>query len=561
MISSDINTYQTQETDDNTYVASNFISSAPANRITTHAESIVFQALPAPLAAPVGWRSQIIHSNSPVFTDEERRLLESKTTYSSNYSEYNTNAGVFNASAVNRFSAGYTGNSDEYTSTSLSKNRATGGHVTFANNESVAENALALTDRSVENNALVTTNRYHDNQTVLTERQQHDIIQRVEHQQPPPLIVRKSLPNNTVTYRQNVSVRYLQPPTPPPPGPLIIREVQPPPPPPQSPIKIQQRAPPLPTPPPLVLRERPPPPPETQAPKVVEKLLPPLPGGPRPVIVERYGACPPKPQDVIIERWLPYKQTGERRVVVERAPPPCVSEREPNLLILHDGPRACIRKEYINQGVVRADPDCYIRQYGGELNRWESNSQHAHLVSEASRAVPPPFGTFTDRYHEHCPGRYERARTPCIESSTWERVRAPTSIPRCSSYSYVPSCCEPTVNYCKEVVSDCDYSYRQCYDDCYRCEDRCVDRCADRCVTTTDIIPSWNRYCRSSSYDCVPSWNRYCRSSSYDCLPSCYSINPSCSSKTIRVCSDDEFRRVLCDLTNGHVSSGLRSLC
>ena len=224
MISSDINAYQSQETSDNTYAASNFISSAPTNQITTHAESIALQALPGPLAAPVGWRSQIIHSNSPIFTDEERRLLESKTTYSSNYSEYNTNAGVFNASAVNRFSAGYSGNSNEYRNRSLSGNRATGGHVTFANNESVAENALALRDRSIENNALVTTNSYHDNRTVLTDRQQHDIIQRVEHQQPPPLIVRKTLPNNTVTYRQNVSVRYLQPPTPPPPGPLIIRK-------------------------------------------------------------------------------------------------------------------------------------------------------------------------------------------------------------------------------------------------------------------------------------------------------------------------------------------------
>lgn len=42
---------------------------------------------------------------------------------------------------------------------------------------------------------------------------------------PNPQIIRKQA-NDAVTYKQEVAVRYLRPPTPPPPGPLIIKEVR-----------------------------------------------------------------------------------------------------------------------------------------------------------------------------------------------------------------------------------------------------------------------------------------------------------------------------------------------
>ena len=52
---------------------------------------------------------------------------------------------------------------------------------------------------------------------------EQEIIRRVEQAQVPPVIVRRKLPNNLVTYQQNIAVKYLQPPPLPPPGPLIIR--------------------------------------------------------------------------------------------------------------------------------------------------------------------------------------------------------------------------------------------------------------------------------------------------------------------------------------------------
>jgi hypothetical protein len=59
--------------------------------------------------------------------------------------------------------------------------------------------------------------------TAHTYQEEQEIIRRIEHEQPPPMIVHRKLANNLVTYQQNISLRYLRPPSPPPPGPLIIR--------------------------------------------------------------------------------------------------------------------------------------------------------------------------------------------------------------------------------------------------------------------------------------------------------------------------------------------------
>jgi hypothetical protein len=57
-------------------------------------------------------------------------------------------------------------------------------------------------------------------------------------QDPDPIRILK--PNNqNIVYKQQVNIRYLQPPTPPPQAPIIIREKQLPPPPPQPPIIIR----------------------------------------------------------------------------------------------------------------------------------------------------------------------------------------------------------------------------------------------------------------------------------------------------------------------------------
>lgn len=123
--------------------------------------------LPGSLAAPPGWRSQIIHSDSA--------SLATNNVIVNNSGGYNLDRQIRSRSADN-----FTG----------------------------------------YNNASI----YRQQGPFLSQQQQRNIVRTVETQYPPPLVVRKTLPNNQVTYQQNVSVRYLQPPTPPPSGPLIIRK-------------------------------------------------------------------------------------------------------------------------------------------------------------------------------------------------------------------------------------------------------------------------------------------------------------------------------------------------
>ncbi|CAF1470444.1 unnamed protein product [Rotaria magnacalcarata] len=121
--------------------------------------------------------------------------------------------------------------------------------------------------------------------------------------------------NQEVVYKQNIMVRWLQPPTPPPPAPIIIREVQAPGT--TQPPLVCRQMPPCPrTPPPIIIREKPPPCPPTGQPLIIEKRIPPI-ALPRQVIVERYPAPPAKPPTIIYEKYLPQTQQP-RQVFVKR---------------------------------------------------------------------------------------------------------------------------------------------------------------------------------------------------------------------------------------------------
>ncbi|CAF0896677.1 unnamed protein product [Adineta steineri] len=153
------------------------------------------------------------------------------------------------------------------------------------------------------------------------------------HHDPNPEIISKPNPTHQVTYEQNISLRYLVPPTPPPPGPLIIREILPPriPTPPPFIVKVPETIPQ--TPPPLILREAPPPPPPHQETTFVTKMLPPELPPARCVVYEHAPPLPPKPQSIIIEKWLPYKPAPPREVIVERiTEKPVLTEFEPGAI-------------------------------------------------------------------------------------------------------------------------------------------------------------------------------------------------------------------------------------
>jgi hypothetical protein len=173
-----------------------------------------------------------------------------------------------------------------------------------------------------------------------------------------PLHVVKPSDQN-IHYKQQVNVRFLQPPAGPEPAPIIIKERQAPAPPALPPVVVRQRPPTPPTPPPLIIRERPPTPPTQQQPQIIEKVLPAPPAAPRQVIVERLPAAPPKPRQVIYEKWLPYQETKERPVIVERAPALEVLRPPKNVIIEYEQPKAHHEQIVIDEGVFNADPQSH----------------------------------------------------------------------------------------------------------------------------------------------------------------------------------------------------------
>jgi hypothetical protein len=120
----------------------------------------------------------------------------------------------------------------------------------------------------------------------------------VNHDDDPIRIVR---PNDVVNKKQNVRIRYLEPPEIQQQAPIVIRERQLTPPPAAPPIIIRQYTKAPPTPPPLVIRERPPMQPQIATqPTFIDKVLPPPTPPPRQVIIERIPE-PEKPRDIIYE--------------------------------------------------------------------------------------------------------------------------------------------------------------------------------------------------------------------------------------------------------------------
>ncbi|CAF1014082.1 unnamed protein product, partial [Didymodactylos carnosus] len=173
-----------------------------------------------------------------------------------------------------------------------------------------------------------------------------------------PLHVVKPV-SQDVHYKQHVNVRFLEPPPPAEPAPIIIKERHAPSQPPPPPIVIRQRPPTPPTPPPLIIRERPPTPPPQQQPQIIEKIIPAPPPQPRQVIVERLPPPPPKPRHVIYEKWLPYEDTKERPVIVERAQPAEILRPPKNVIIEYERPKAHHEQIITDEGVFRADPSTH----------------------------------------------------------------------------------------------------------------------------------------------------------------------------------------------------------
>lgn len=174
-------------------------SSYTSSTLLPTSESIVSQALPGTLAAPSGWHSEFVGSTSTVINDTGTNILNNctgtSTSYFDKHEEYKTLNTVDAPPII-------------FSSTNET-NRII--------NEIPSSTILPSTSVSTSE-----VTEYNDATYCDSTKQEQKIFVKQEIQE--PVIIRKTIPNNNVTYEQNVSVRYLQPPTPPPPGPLIIRK-------------------------------------------------------------------------------------------------------------------------------------------------------------------------------------------------------------------------------------------------------------------------------------------------------------------------------------------------
>ncbi|CAF3536576.1 unnamed protein product [Rotaria socialis] len=154
------------------------------------------------------------------------------------------------------------------------------------------------------------------------------------------------MPNNQeVAYKQNVIVRWLKPPTPPPPAPIIIREIHCPPeiPPPIIYRQIPQSPP---TPPPIIVREQP---------RMCQ---------PRQAVVQRCRAPASQPQTIVCNNCIS-SRVRQREVCqpnVCRAMPQKAPCRRLVREIIRQVPQQCVRPAQVcttqqKQQIIQAPPE------------------------------------------------------------------------------------------------------------------------------------------------------------------------------------------------------------
>ncbi|CAF3907488.1 unnamed protein product [Didymodactylos carnosus] len=208
-----------------------------------------------------------------------------------------------------------------------------------------------------------------------------------------PQIIRKPAPGGDVTYKQNILVRFLQPPPPPPRIALYITEVRPPQPPAPPPLVVRQRPPVPPQPSPLFLRERPPPTPASVAAQTVIRNLAAMPTPPRSVVIERVAAPPPKPRDIIVERWLPYGPQAQRKTIVQRAAAAQQYKAPRNIIIQYEPIQAHVVRQFQRLGVQQENPQTYVQRYGAVLLDSATLLQHARAAGVIEDLSPPAGAT------------------------------------------------------------------------------------------------------------------------------------------------------------------------
>ena len=195
-----------------------------------------------------------------------------------------------------------------------------------------------------------------------------------------PEVIRKKT-QQQLLYEQEVAIRYLRPPTPPPPGEIVIKQEANIPTPPAPPLVIRQVPPRPDTPQPLVVREAPPKPPASVGQKLITISGKRLPPPPRKVIIERLAPLPSKPQAIMVERWLPYSERKRRVIFQKNQVPDPIIQKPRNVVVQWEAPEVQIKTIYKDLGVIRADPNDYVSRYGVSLLSYLQFPEHVRAFN------------------------------------------------------------------------------------------------------------------------------------------------------------------------------------
>ena len=255
-----------------------------------------------------------------------------------------------------------------------------------------------------------------------------------------PTVIRKKS-NQNLFYEQEVAIRYLRPPTPPPPGEILIKQEANIPTPPAPPMIIRQVPPRPATPPPLVVREAPPRPPASVGRKVITISGKRLPPSPRKVVIERLAPLPSKPQAIMIERWLPYAERKRRIIFQKNTVPDPIIQKPKNLIVQWEAPDVHMYTTYKDLGVIHADPNDYVSRYGASLLSYEQfpeiaksfnirppiDSQYAHDYTHASLLDLEGDISALNMINldEHGLGEYKTWLSRYLERNTSVKVKEP----------------------------------------------------------------------------------------------------------------------------------------
>lgn len=208
---------------------------------------------------------------------------------------------------------------------------------------------------------------------------------KLNHDPNPEIIHKKS--TQRIEYTQDFTLRLLKPPSPEPPGEIVIREeasVRAPPAPPLI-IRQQPKVPRAKTPEPLVIREKPPQAPPVLPAKLITISGKRLPPPPRKVIIERMAPLPPKPQSVLVERWLPFPRQ-KRKVIYQRmgSDDDETIAKIKNTIVEWSQAEVDIKKRFKFAGVTRVDPLEYVQHYGEDALMSESE------MPRVAHEIKPP---------------------------------------------------------------------------------------------------------------------------------------------------------------------------